>query len=126
MLCYTYVTDLVKHADELAMLRSSLDQMQQGIILLDEFPNARYINGAVRNLWELPDDRVDRNPSYVKLLNDLSNTRGIVFRRTKLISTSKIVSRWCVQVTQARWTFPTGMAELSALNARSCLMAAAY
>jgi hypothetical protein len=42
MLCYTYVTDLVKHADELAMLRSSLDQMQQGIILLDEFLNALY------------------------------------------------------------------------------------
>ena len=81
---------------------------------LGEFLNARFMNGAVRNLWELPDDRVDRNPSYVKLLNDLSNTRGIVFRRTKLISTSKIVSRWCVQVTQARWTFPTGMAELSA------------
>jgi PAS domain-containing protein len=124
MLCYTYVTDLVKDADELAMLRSSLDQMQQGIILLDEFLNARFMNRAVRNLWEIPNDQVERNPSYVKLLNDLSNLERIVFPRTKLISTSKIVSRWCVQVTQARWTFHTGMAELSALNARSCPMAA--
>jgi PAS domain-containing protein len=124
MLCYTYVTDLVKDADELAMLRSSLDQMQQGIILLDEFLNARFLNRAVRNLWEIPNDQVERNPSYVKLLNDLSNLERIVFPRTKLISTSKIVSRWCVQVTQARWTSHTGMAELSALNARSCPMAA--
>ena len=76
MLCYTYVTDLVKEADELAMLRSSLDQMQQGIILLDEFLNARFMNQAVRNLWEIPDDQADREPSYVKLLNELSNTRA--------------------------------------------------
>ena len=76
MLCYTYVTDLMKDADELAMLRNSLDQMQQGIILLDEFFNARFMNHAVRKLWEIPDDQADRKPSYVKLANDLSNTRA--------------------------------------------------
>jgi diguanylate cyclase (GGDEF)-like protein len=76
MLCYTYVTDLVKDADELAMLRNSLNQMQQGIILLDEFLNARFMNHAVRELWEIPDDQADRNPSYAELLSDLSNTRA--------------------------------------------------
>jgi diguanylate cyclase (GGDEF)-like protein len=76
MLCYIYVTDLVKDVDELAMLRSSLDQMQQGIILLDEFLNARFMNRTVRKLWEIPDDQVDRKPSYGELLNDLSNTRA--------------------------------------------------
>ena len=73
MLCYTYVTDLVKDADELAMLRNSLDQMRQGIIVLDEL---RFMNHAVRDLWEIPDDQADQKPSYVKLLNDLSNTRA--------------------------------------------------
>jgi hypothetical protein len=34
MLCYTYVTDIVRGADELGILRDALNQMQQGIILL--------------------------------------------------------------------------------------------
>jgi diguanylate cyclase (GGDEF)-like protein len=75
MLCYTYVTDLANDADELAVLRSSLDQMQQGIILLDEFLNARLINKAARVLWEIPDGELDRRPPYLELLNKLSNTR---------------------------------------------------
>ena len=84
MLCYTYVTDLVKEADELAMLRSSLDQMQQGIILLDEFLNARFMNHAVRKLWEIPDAQGDQKPSYARLLNDLSNTRAHRFPADKI------------------------------------------
>src|SRR4029079_11981986 len=76
MLCYTSVTDLVKDADELAIIRNSLDQMQQGIILLDDLLNARFMNQAVRKLWEIPDHQAKQNPSYLDLLNDLSNTRA--------------------------------------------------
>jgi PAS domain-containing protein len=61
MLCYTYVTDLVKGVEHLAMLRGSLDQMQQGILLLDECLNAQFMNRAVRELWGVRDDRLIEN-----------------------------------------------------------------
>jgi PAS domain-containing protein len=75
MLCYTYVTDIVRNADELGMLRSALDQMQPGIILLDGFLNAQFMNRAVRKLWSVADEQSDRKPSYGELVNDSRRTR---------------------------------------------------
>jgi diguanylate cyclase (GGDEF)-like protein len=76
MLCYTYVSDLVRGAEEMAMLRGSLDQMQQGIILLDEFLNAKFMNRAVRQLWDIPDNDADRSARYVDLVKN-SGRRGV-------------------------------------------------
>ena len=76
MLCYTYVTDIVRNADELGMLRSALDQMQPGIILLDGFLNAQFMNCAVRKLWSVADEQADRKPSYGELVNDSRRTRA--------------------------------------------------
>jgi diguanylate cyclase (GGDEF)-like protein len=70
MLCYTYVTDIVRHSDELEMLRSALDRMQPGIILLDEFLNAQFMNCAARKLWQVTDDQADRKPAYVDLVQN--------------------------------------------------------
>jgi diguanylate cyclase (GGDEF)-like protein len=74
MICYTYVTDIVRHSDELDMLRGALDQMQPGIVLLDEFLNAQFMNRAVRNLWQIPDEQAERKPPYVELVNDSRKT----------------------------------------------------
>jgi diguanylate cyclase (GGDEF)-like protein len=74
MLCYTYVTDIVRPADELGMLRSALDEMQPGIILLDAFLNAQFMNRAVRELWGVPDAQADRKPAYSELVNDARRT----------------------------------------------------
>jgi PAS domain-containing protein len=74
MLCYTYVTDIVRHSDELEMLRGALDQMQQGIILLDEFLNAQFMNRAVRDIWRVSDEQADRKPPYVELVSDSRKT----------------------------------------------------
>jgi diguanylate cyclase (GGDEF)-like protein len=74
MLCYTYVTDIVSHADELETLRAALDQIQQGIILLDPMLNARFMNRAVRDLWKVPDEQADRHPPYIELVSDARNT----------------------------------------------------
>jgi len=74
MLCYTYVTDIVRHSDELEMLRAALDQVQPGIILLDEFLNAQFLNRAVRNLWKISDEQAARKPPYVELVNDARTT----------------------------------------------------
>ncbi len=40
MLSYTYVTDIVRHSDELEVLRVALDNVEQGVILLDADLNA--------------------------------------------------------------------------------------
>jgi diguanylate cyclase (GGDEF)-like protein len=76
MLCYTYVTDLKKEADELTLLRGSLDQLQQGIILLDGSLNARFVNRSVRRLWDIPDAQADANPSYEALLRNVRSSQS--------------------------------------------------
>jgi diguanylate cyclase (GGDEF)-like protein len=74
MLCYTYVTDIVRHSDELEMLRAALDQMQPGVMLLDERLNARFMNRAVRDLWRVADEKADRKPSFAELVADTQRT----------------------------------------------------
>jgi diguanylate cyclase (GGDEF)-like protein len=74
MLCYTYVTDIVRHSDKLEMLRGALDQMEQGICLLDEFMNTQFMNRAVRRLWHVSDEQADRKPPYVELVSDARKT----------------------------------------------------
>ena len=74
MLCYTYVTDIVRHSDDLEMLRAALDQMQPGIILLDESLNAQFMNRAVRELWKVTDEQADRKPPYAVLVRDTQRT----------------------------------------------------
>jgi diguanylate cyclase (GGDEF)-like protein len=69
MLCYTDVTDIVTHADELQMLRGALDEMQPGIILLDECLNAQFINRAARKLRRVDDEQGGRKLSYAELVN---------------------------------------------------------
>ncbi|HZP78669.1 MAG TPA: diguanylate cyclase [Pseudolabrys sp.] len=71
MLCYTYVTDIVHHADELEILRSALDSVQQGVTLLDPFLNVQFMNRAVRALWGISDAVVERHPPFVEVVSDL-------------------------------------------------------
>jgi diguanylate cyclase (GGDEF)-like protein len=64
------VTDMDEpHSDELDMLRGALDQMQAGILLLDERLNAQFINRAARELWKVSDELAGHKPSYVELVN---------------------------------------------------------
>src|SRR5580704_2108429 len=46
MLSYTYVTDIVSHSDELEILRSALDNVEPGVVLLDPAFNAQFMNLA--------------------------------------------------------------------------------
>ena len=75
MLSYTYVTDIVSHSDELEILRSALDNVEQGVILLDPLLNAQFMNRAVRRLWRVSDAEADRKPPYAELVNETRVTR---------------------------------------------------
>jgi diguanylate cyclase (GGDEF)-like protein len=84
MLCYTFVTDIVRQSDELGILRNALNQMNQGILLLDEFLNAQFMNSAVRALWDVPDEQADRKPSFAELVNDSRRTGAYGVPREQL------------------------------------------
>lgn len=84
MLCYTFVTDIVRDSDELGILRNALNQMEQGIILLDEFLGAQFMNSAVRALWDVSDEQADRKPSFAELVNDSRRTGAYGVPREQL------------------------------------------
>ena len=68
LLSYTYVTDIVRHSDELQSLKTALDHVDEGILLLDADLNAQFINRIVRNFWEITDERAATHPSFAELI----------------------------------------------------------
>jgi diguanylate cyclase (GGDEF)-like protein len=69
MLNYTYVTDIVRHADELEVLRTALDNVEQGITLLDAGLTIRFMNRAAQKLWQLSDAWIGRGHHYAELVS---------------------------------------------------------
>ena len=74
MLSYTYVTDIVRRSDELAVLRAALDSVPEEIILLDSDLNAQFMNQAVRRLWSVSDEQAGSCPAYAELVGDARHT----------------------------------------------------
>lgn len=76
MLSYTYVTDIVRHSDDLEALKSALDNVQDGVVLLDANLNARYLNRKVRTFWDVSDERAATHPSYESLITGTRQALG--------------------------------------------------
>jgi PAS domain-containing protein len=70
VLSYTSVTDIVRHADELEVLRAALDNVEQGVILLDGQLHARFMNAAARTLAGISADEAARRPHFSQLVNN--------------------------------------------------------
>lgn len=68
MLSYTYVTDIVRHADELEMLRNALDNIGEGVLLLDTDLKVQFLNRAMRDYWRLTPEQVAQRPSYADMI----------------------------------------------------------
>ena len=75
---YAYVTDIVRHMDELEVLRSALDNVSEGVVLLDGNLNAQFINRKVRLFWGVTEEQAAGHPSYASLLanSPLATARG--------------------------------------------------
>lgn len=69
MLSYMEVTDIVRQADELRVLRDALENVQDGVLLLDADLNATFMNKKVRKFWEIEDREAANRPSYSSLVN---------------------------------------------------------
>jgi diguanylate cyclase (GGDEF)-like protein len=68
MLSYTFVTDIVRHADELEILRNALDNISDGVLLLDAELNAQFLNHKMREYWGITEAQATAHPSYAKLI----------------------------------------------------------
>ena len=69
MLSYTEVTDIVRASDELKVLRDALENVQDGVVLLDADLNATFLNRKVRQFWEISEEDAARRPSYASLVS---------------------------------------------------------
>ncbi|TPQ43011.1 GGDEF domain-containing protein [Bradyrhizobium guangdongense] len=68
MLTYTPVTDIVRFSDELKLLRDALENVEDGVLLLDRDLNATFMNRRVRDFWEISEDEAAERPAYASLV----------------------------------------------------------
>jgi diguanylate cyclase (GGDEF)-like protein len=68
MLSYTTVTDIVRHADELEVLRNALDNVSEGVVLLDADLNAQFLNRRMRRFWGVSDEQAAAHLPYAELI----------------------------------------------------------
>ena len=79
MITYTYVTDIVRHSDELEVLRSALDNVSEGVVMLDKDLNAQFLNAKIRKFWGVTEEQAAAHPSYASLIRNSphTNDRGM-------------------------------------------------
>ena len=68
MLSYMEVTDIVRQADELRVLRDALENVQDGVLLLDADLHATFMNRKVRQFWEISEQEAAARPYYGSLI----------------------------------------------------------
>ncbi|SFJ02321.1 sensor domain-containing diguanylate cyclase [Bradyrhizobium sp. Gha] len=68
MLTYTPVTDIVRASDELKQLRDALENVQDGVLLLDADLNATFMNRRMRRFWDVSEDEAASRPAYSSLV----------------------------------------------------------
>ena len=86
MLSYTPVTDIVRHGDEMEVLKAALDEVQDGVVLLDADLNARFQNRAARHLFKVPDHQAETPTPFSLLIGNARKTGMFGVSRDKLES----------------------------------------
>ena len=69
MLSYTTVTDIVHRADELESLKAALDNVQDGVVLLDANLNAQFLNRRVRTFYDMSEQQAASRPPFASLIS---------------------------------------------------------
>ncbi|MBR0794253.1 diguanylate cyclase [Bradyrhizobium jicamae] len=68
MVSYTMVTDIVRTSDELKVLTNALENVQDGVVILDRELDAIFVNRRMREFWEISAEEVARRPPYVSII----------------------------------------------------------
>jgi diguanylate cyclase (GGDEF)-like protein len=71
MLSYAYVTDIVRHSDELALLHTALDNISDGVLLLDSELRVQFLNQKLRDYWGISKEQAALHPTYAELIANL-------------------------------------------------------
>jgi PAS domain-containing protein len=74
LLTFTNVTDFAQRIDELEVLRGAIDNVDQGIVILDRDLRVRFVNKKARELWRLKPEQCDHWPSFAHFLYDIAAT----------------------------------------------------
>ncbi|WP_028139072.1 sensor domain-containing diguanylate cyclase [Bradyrhizobium japonicum] len=69
MLTYTPVTDIVRYSDELKLLRDALENVEDGVLLLDRDLNASFMNRRMRRFWDVSEQEAESRPTYASLVS---------------------------------------------------------
>jgi diguanylate cyclase (GGDEF)-like protein len=69
---------------ELLILRAALDNVDYGVMLLDENMHARFINRASRQLWNMPDALAASRPSFTELMRHACHSGAFTLPAAKL------------------------------------------
>jgi diguanylate cyclase (GGDEF)-like protein len=70
MISYVYVTDIVRHADELALLHTALDNISDGVLLLDADLKVQFLNRKLRQFWGISKEQAAHHPTYLELIRN--------------------------------------------------------
>jgi diguanylate cyclase (GGDEF)-like protein len=77
MLSYTVVTDIVRHADELELLHNALDNIAEGVMLLDADLKVQFLNRKVRDFFGVTTEEAAAHPSYLQLISNAPHAYGV-------------------------------------------------
>lgn len=76
MLSYTYVTDIVRHSDELELLHVALDNVSDGVMIFDAALRLQFINKAALATWKFDLNRLGANPTFAQMMHEARWTRA--------------------------------------------------
>jgi PAS domain-containing protein len=74
MLNYTRVTDMVRRSDELQVLRNAIDNVEEGIVLIDETLVVQFVNKKARDYWGLTPELCQSKPTVVDYITHVRRT----------------------------------------------------
>jgi diguanylate cyclase (GGDEF)-like protein len=70
MISYAYVTDIVRHSDELTLLHTALDNVNDGVLLLDSELRVQFMNHKLRQYWGISKEQAAHHPTYLDLIRN--------------------------------------------------------
>ena len=76
MLTYTDVTDLTRKNDELGAVRAALDEVEEGVVLLDRDMRTHFMNKAIYQIGGHRQRGEDERPTFAELLKDVRDNRA--------------------------------------------------
>lgn len=70
MLSYTYVTDIVRHSDELETLEVALNSVSEGVMIFDPHLRLQFINRSALSIWKFDEAWIATKPTFPEMVRE--------------------------------------------------------